>query len=79
MVTGVDPDGTISYIHYHITKGIIIEYMNLDNPGVQSMVVGGRMKVINSPMRLAAAGRPHPPNWLAGQLYRSLGLGYLLP
>jgi hypothetical protein len=79
MVTGVDPDGTISYIHYHITRGIIIEHMNLDAPGVQSMMVGGRMKVINSPMRLVTPGRPHPPNWLAGQLYRDLGLGYLLP
>jgi hypothetical protein len=79
MVTAVDPDGTISYIHYHITKGILIEHMNLENPGVQSMMVGGRMKVINSPMRLATPGKPHPSNWLAGQLYRSLGLAYLLP
>jgi hypothetical protein len=79
MVTGVDRDGTISYIHYHITKGIITESMNLENPGVQSMVVGGHMKVINSPMRLAVAGRPHPPKWLAGQLFRNLGMAYLLP
>jgi hypothetical protein len=79
MVTGVDPDGTISYIHYHITKGIIIEHMNLENPGVQSTMVGGHMKIINSPMRLAMAGRLHPPNWLSGQLYRNLGLAYLLP
>ncbi len=79
MVTAVDTDGTISYIHYHITKGIIIEHMNLENPGVQSMMVGGRMKVINSPMRLAVPGRPHPPRWLSGQLYRNLGLAYLLP
>jgi hypothetical protein len=53
--------------------------MNLENPGVQSMMVGGRMKVINSPMRLAAPGRPHPLNWLSAQLYRNLGLAYLLP
>ncbi len=79
MVTGVDPDGTISYVHYHITKGIRIDYMNLRSPAVQSTMESGRMKVINSPMRLAVPGKPHPPNWLAGQLYRALGLAYLLP
>jgi hypothetical protein len=79
MVTGVDPDGTISYIHYHVTKGIRIDYMNLRNPAVESIMVAGHMKVINSPMRLAEPGKPHPSNWLAGQLYRALGLAYLLP
>jgi len=78
MVVGVDDDGTIAYIHYHVTRGIVVEYMNLENPDVQSMMVNGRMKVINSPMRLAVPGRPHADKWLAGQLYRALGLGYLL-
>jgi hypothetical protein len=78
MVTGVDPDGTIAYVHYHVTKGIRIDYMNLKNPAVQTTMEEGHVKVINSPMRLAVPGQPHPPNWLAGQLYRALGLAYLL-
>jgi hypothetical protein len=78
MVTGVDPDGTIAYIHYHVTRGIRVDFMNLRSPAVQSTMEAGHMKVINSPMRLAVPGKPHPPNWLAGQLYRVLGLGYLL-
>ncbi len=78
MVTSVDPDGTIAYIHYHVTLGIHIDYMNLRNPSVQSVSEWGHVKVINSPMRLVERGKPHPPHWLAGQLYRALGLAYLL-
>ena len=78
MVVRVDDDGTITYVHYHIRKGISNDYMNLRNPGVQSEIENGRMKVINSPLRLAVPGRPHPPDWLSGQLYRNLGMGYLL-
>jgi hypothetical protein len=78
MVTGVDDDGTIAYIHYHERKGISTDYMNLRMPGVQSVSRAGHLKIVNSPMRLAVAGQPHPPNWLSGQLYRALGLAYLL-
>ncbi len=78
MVVGVDGDGTISYVHYHIRRGITIDYMNLESPDVQSRMENGSMKVINSPLRLAVPGRPHAARWLAGQLYRVLGLGYLL-
>ena len=78
MVVGVDPDGTIAYVHYHIRRGITIDHMNLENPNVQNRMENGSLKVINSPLRLAVPGRPHPARWLAGQLYRELGLGYLL-
>ena len=78
MVVGVDDHGTISYVHYHIRRGITIDYMNLENPNVHSRMENGSMKVINSPLRLAVPGKPHAPKWLAGQLYRVLGLGYLL-
>jgi hypothetical protein len=79
MVLQVDSDGTVTYIHHHVTKGIITEYMNLRSPGVRTMIDNGQVKVINSPLRLAVAGTPHPPAWLSGQLYRALGMGYLLP
>ncbi|HVP20199.1 MAG TPA: CHAP domain-containing protein [Spirochaetia bacterium] len=78
MVVSIDPEGTIAYVHYHIRRGITIDYMNLENPNVQSRMENGSLKVINSPLRLAVPGRPHPARWLAGQLYRELGLGYLL-
>ncbi len=78
MVVSVDSDGTIAYIHYHIRRGITIDHMNLDSPNVQNRMENGSLKVINSPLRLAVPGRPHPPRWLAGQLYRIMGLGYLL-
>jgi len=78
MVVGVDNDGTITYVHYHIRNGITNDYMNLRSPAVLNQMENGRLRVINSPMRLAVSGRPHPPDWLSGQLYRSLGMGYLL-
>ena len=78
MVVSVDDQGTIAYVHYHIRRGITIDYMNLQSPNVQNRMEDGHMKVINSPLRLAVPGRPHPARWLAGQLYRVLGLGYLL-
>ena len=78
MVVSIDDRGTIAYVHYHIRRGITIDYMNLQNPNVQSRMEDGSMKVINSPLRLAVPGRPHAARWLAGQLYRVLGLGYLL-
>jgi hypothetical protein len=78
MVVRVDKDGTISYVHDHIRNGITIDYMNLRKPGTWKSVENGHVRVINSPMRLAAAGKPHPPDWLSGQLYRALGMAYLL-
>ncbi len=78
MVVSVDSGHTISYVHYHIRRGITIDYMNLESPNVQTRMENGSLKVINSPLRLAVPGRPHPARWLAGQLYRIMGLGYLL-
>jgi len=77
MVMSVDDDGTVAYIHQHVRNGIAIEHMNLRSPDVQRRLEMGRMKILNSPLRLARKGTPHPPNWLAGQLYRTLGMGYL--
>jgi hypothetical protein len=78
MVVETGDDGTIPYVHYHVTRGITVDYMNLRSPDVMSRMENGRMRVINSPLRLAAAGQPHPPQWLSGQLYRALGMAYLL-
>lgn len=79
MVTEVSADGTVAYVHHNVRTGIVIEYMNLRSPDVQSRMEWGRLRILNSPLRLAERGKPHPPRWLAGQLYRILGMGYLLP
>jgi hypothetical protein len=76
MAVSTEPDGTVSYIHHHVKRGIVIERMNLFRPDAEKGMEWGRVKIINSPMRLARAGVRHPPLWLAGQLYRILGMGY---
>ena len=78
MVLKVDDDHTITYIHHHIRRGISTDVMNLRNPAVQEQRELGHIKVINSPLRMAVPGKPHAENWLSGQLYRILGMGYLL-
>jgi hypothetical protein len=78
MVTEVGGDGTIAYVHFNVRTGIVIEHMNLRSPDVQSRMEWGHLRILNSPLRLAERGKPHPPRWLAGQLYRILGMGYLL-
>ena len=77
MVVDIDPAGTVTYVHHNLHRGIVMEYMNLRSPDVQSKMEGGHVKILNSPIRLSEPGKPHPPNWLAGQLYRTLGMGYL--
>jgi hypothetical protein len=78
MVTEVSNDGTVGYVHYNVRTGIVIENMNLLSPDVQTRMEWGHLRILNSPLRLAERGKPHPPRWLAGQLYRILGMGYLL-
>lgn len=79
MVMETAPDGTISYVHLNYRKGIVIERMNLREPDVHQATRGGKVTIVNSPLRMAEAGKPHPDRWLAGQLYRVLGMGYLYP
>jgi hypothetical protein len=79
MVTDTAPDGTVSYVHLNYRRGIVIERMNLREPGVHQRVVAGKVTIVNSPLRMAEPGKDHPDRWLAGQLYRVLGMGYLLP
>ncbi len=78
MVVRVYNDGTIEYIHEHIRKGITIEKMNLRNPDTYSKKVMGKTIVVNAPMRMKTAGVAHPSAWLASQLLRDFGKGYLL-
>jgi hypothetical protein len=77
MVMETAADGIISYVHLNYRKGIVIEQMSLREPDVHQRVKNGRVTIVNSPLRMAEAGKPHPDRWLAGQLYRVLGMGYL--
>lgn len=79
MVMETADDGTVSYVHLNYRKGIVVERMNLREPGVHQRVRDGKVTIVNSPLRMAEAGREHPDRWLAGQLYRVLGMGYLYP
>lgn len=76
MVVGVSPNGEISYIHQNYAKGIVIERMNLLYPNIYTRLIDNVKVVVNSPMRMR--GSPPGPDWLSGQLIRSLGKGYLL-
>jgi hypothetical protein len=78
MVMETAADGTVSFVHLNYRKGIVIETMNLREPGVHQRVKAGKMTIVNSPLRMAETGKEHPAKWLAGQLYRVLGMGYLL-
>ena len=51
--------------------------MNLLEPNLSKKLIRGSLRILNSPIRLKERGQPHPPQWLAGQLYRVLGMGYL--
>jgi hypothetical protein len=77
MVLHSRPDGTIHYVHLNRSRGIVIENMNLLEPNLSKKMIRGQLRILNSPIRLKERGRPHPPLWLAGQLYRVLGMGYL--
>jgi hypothetical protein len=77
MVLRSSPDGTIQYVHLNYSRGIVIENMNLLEPNLSKKLIRGSLRILNSPIRLKERGQPHPPQWLAGQLYRVLGMGYL--
>jgi hypothetical protein len=77
MVLASHPDGNIQYVHLNYTRGIVIESMSLLEPDLHKKLVRGQLRILNSPIRLKEPGRLHPPLWLAGQLYRVLGMGYL--
>ncbi len=77
MVVNVYDDGTIEYVHEHIRKGIIIERMNLRYPNTYRKKINGKFVIINAPIRIKEKGKPHPSKWLASQLLRAFGKGYL--
>ena len=70
MVTATSGDGTISYVHNHIRRGVVIEQMNLLHPDAVPP---------NAAMRQRGAPRDGTGRWLASHLVRGFGRAFLLP
>ena len=67
IVVEVEEDGSITYLHEHYRKGIILESMNLKFPDDTAA---------NSAMRMRGTGMEG--GWLSSHLYRELAMGYKL-
>ena len=70
LVVAVHRNGTISYLHNHVRRGVIVEQMNLRRPDVRRL---------NAPMRLRGSPRDGSGRWLASHLVRGFGSAYRLP
>ncbi len=70
LVVAVDRAGTISYLHNHVRRGVIIDQMNLRRPEEPGL---------NAPMRLRGSPRDGSGRRLASHLVRGFGRAHLLP
>jgi len=72
IVIKVDDDGTVSYMHESVTRGVVIAYFNLIHPDVPRSPEG---KIWNSPMYLGSNydKSNNPPHWLSGDLWSAFG------
>ncbi|HSV56364.1 MAG TPA: hypothetical protein VLH39_04565 [Magnetospirillaceae bacterium] len=77
MVVGMDPDGTIAYLHHNYRRGPVVERMNLARPDQQFLIAKGVSRRINYPIRLR--GSPPGPGTTAAELFRVFGAAYRLP
>ncbi len=67
IVVEIAEDGTVTYLHEHYKKGIILESMNLKFPEDIDA---------NSAMRMKGTGMEG--GWLSSHLFRELAMGYIL-
>ena len=70
LVVAVDRSGTISYLHNHLQRGVIIEQMNLGYPDSAEL---------NAPLLQRVSPRDGSGRWLASHLVRGFGRAFLLP
>ena len=70
VVVAVDRNGTISYLHNHLRRGVIVEPMNLRYPDSPKL---------NAPLRQRGSPRDGSGRWLASHLVRGFGRAHLLP
>ena len=67
IVVGVDPDGTVTYVHHNYRRGVVTAKMNINDPENLNR---------NSPMRMASHRWRDSDPWLSGELYRAHGALY---
>jgi len=71
IVLAVDEDGTIQYVHENLSKGVMIEVMNLLNPALASDASGKR---INNTMAIATiSGGSRPERYFSGDVFDRFG------
>lgn len=71
IVVAVDEDGTIHYVHANLTRGVVIEVMNLLDPASAFDASGKR---INNTMAIATtSGGPRPDRYVSGDVFRQFG------
>ena len=70
VVVAVDRNGTISYLHNHLRRGVVVEQMNLRHPDSREL---------NAPLRQRGSPRDGSGRWLASHLVRGFGRAHLLP
>ncbi|MFN2311098.1 MAG: CHAP domain-containing protein [Spirochaetia bacterium] len=76
IVLAVHENGGIEYVHYHYTRGIIVEHMNLLDPDLHTVSTAAGTVVVNSPMRMRRDRHIRPEAWLASHLYSDAGALY---
>ena len=70
LVVAVDRNGTVSYLHNHLRRGVVVEQMNLRHPDARAL---------NAPLRQRGSPRDGSGRWLASHLVRGFGRAFLLP
>jgi len=72
VVMSVDDDGTIHYVHEHVTKGVTVEVMNLLHP---RDYYGPQGRIRNNAIALNSgiSRKNNPPHWTSGDLWNSFG------
>lgn len=76
IVLEVHENGGIDYVHYHYTRGIVVEHMNLLDPNLHTLSTSAGTVIVNSPMRMKRDRPIRPEAWLASHLYRDAGALY---
>jgi cell wall-associated NlpC family hydrolase len=70
IVVSVEADGTVTYLHASVSRGVVTAYFNLLHPSVERSPEG---KVWNSPMMLSSDRKLGAPRWLSGDLWTAFG------
>lgn len=70
IVVSVDEDGTVTYLHASVSRGVATAFFNLLHPSEERSPEG---KIWNSPMMLSSDRKLGAPRWLSGDLWSAFG------